>query len=87
MMTLDLKLENLSTQLRDITQQALNKEVQRLALFSQIAESRSPEHILKLGFAVARVAGRAITSRSQVASGDTVTIEVADGTITTKIIE
>jgi hypothetical protein len=33
------------------------------------------------------VAGRAITSRSQVASGDTVTIEVADGTITTKIIE
>ena len=87
MMTLDLKLENLSTLLRDITQQALNKEVQRLALFSQIAESRSPEHILKLGFAVARVAGRAITSRSQVASGDTVTIEVADGTITTKIIE
>ena len=86
-MALDLKLENLTTQLRDTTLTALNQESQRLTLFSQIAESRSPEHILKLGFAIARVAGRAITSRSQVVVGDMVTIEVADGTITTKITE
>ena len=86
-MALDLKLENLTTQLRDTTLTALNQESQRLTLFNQIAESRSPEHILKLGFAIARVAGRAITSRSQVVVGDMVTIEVADGTITTKITE
>ena len=87
LMSLGVKVENLAVQLRDNTLLALEKEAQRLVHLTQMAESRSPEQILKLGFAVARVAGKAITSRSQVEAGDIVTIEVADGTIKTKTIE
>ena len=87
LMSLGVKVENLAVQLRDNTRLALEKEAQRLVHLTQMAESRSPEQILKLGFAVARVAGKAITSRSQVEAGDIVTIEVADGTIKTKTIE
>ena len=87
LMSLGVKVENLAVQLRDNTRLALEKEAQRLVHLTQMAESRSPEQILKLGFAVARVAGKAITSRSQVEVGDIVTIEVADGTIKTKTIE
>lgn len=87
LMSLDLKVENLATQLRENCRLALDMEAQRLSHFAQMAESHSPERILKLGFAVARVAGKAITSRSQVTAGDILTIEVADGTIKTKTIE
>ena len=87
LMSLGLKVESLATQLRESSLLALERESQRLTLFGQMAESRSPEQILKMGFAIARVDGKAITSRTQVAIGDIVTIEVADGTITTKITE
>ncbi len=85
--TLGIRIENLAVQLRDNALLALEKEAQRLAHLTQMTESQSPERILRLGFAVARVAGKAITSRSQVAAGDIVTIEVANGTIKTKTIE
>lgn len=85
--TLGYSLENIATHLRESTLATIDRESQRLTLLAQIAESRSPKQILKMGFAIARVAGKAITSRSQVAAGDIVTIEVADGVITTKTTE
>ncbi len=85
--TLGIRIENLAVQLRDNALNALEKEAQRLAHLAQLAESRSPEQILKLGFAVARINGKAITSRAEVSAGDIVTIEVTDGTIKTKTIE
>ena len=81
------KVENLTSQLRDTTRLALEGQAQRLLHLTQLAESQSPERILQLGFAVARVGGKAITSTAQVGTGDIVTIEVADGVITTKSIE
>ncbi len=82
-----IRLENLQTTLRNTSLQALSNEQQRLALFAELAQSQSPERILRLGFAIARIDGKAITSRSQVAAGDILTIEVTNGTITTKTIE
>jgi exodeoxyribonuclease VII large subunit len=85
--TQNIKVENLSVLLRDNTRLALDNQGQRLVMLAKLVESQSPERIMRLGFAVARVNGKAITSRKQVATGDIVAIEVADGTITTKIIE
>ncbi len=85
--TQNIKVENLSALLRDNTRLALDNQGQRLVMLAKLVESQSPERIMRLGFAVARVNGKAITSRKQVATGDIVAIEVADGTITTKTIE
>lgn len=82
-----LKVENLATLLRDNTHLALEGQKQVLTMLTKLIESQSPERIMKLGFAVARVNGKAITSRSQVTAGDILTIEVTDGTITTKTLE
>ena len=85
--TQSIKIDNLSAQLRDNVRLALDSQEQRLVMLSKLVESQSPERIMRLGFAVARINGKAITSRKQVAAGDIIAIEVADGTITTKTIE
>lgn len=81
------KVETLTSQLHDNTRLALEAQAQRLRHLEELAESQSPERILQLGFAVARVGGKAIISKDQVCAGDIVTIEVADGIITTKSTE
>lgn len=81
------KVETLTSQLHDNTRLALEAQAQRLRHLEELAESQSPERILQLGFAVARVGGKAIISKDQVCTGDIVTIEVADGIITTKSTE
>jgi exodeoxyribonuclease VII large subunit len=81
------KVETLTSQLHDNTRLALEAQAQRLRHLEELAESQSPERILQLGFAVARVGGKAIISKGQVCAGDIVTIEVTDGIITTKSTE
>ena len=73
--------------MRDSAHLALESQKQTLAMLTKLVESQSPERIMQLGFAVARVNGKAITSRSQVEAGDILTIEVTDGVITTKTLE
>ena len=45
------------------------------------SKSRSPHHILRLGFSIVRAGERALASAKGVRPGDTVTIELADGTL------
>lgn len=52
---------------------------ERLAAAEALAESRSPRHILRLGFAVVRRDGRAVISAHDIHSGQKLEIEVADG--------
>lgn len=82
-----LKLDNYYSLLRDNTRQAIERQRQSLEMLTKLVESQSPERILQLGFAVARVNGKAVISRAQVATGDILTIEVADGVITTQTLE
>ena len=65
--------------------EAISRERSRLEAFGEIAESRSPHRIMKLGFAVARVNGKALTSAAQLACGDRLTVEFADGTAETEV--
>lgn len=82
-----VNVENLATLLHDYALLALNNQAQRLALYDELIEGRSPKRILQMGFAIARSAGKAISSQRDVSVGDIITIELADGTITTKTIE
>lgn len=85
--TQNTKIEILSTTLHDNVFTAIDSQSQRLAHLSQLTESQSPERIMRLGFAVARIGGKAITSCKSVSVGDIITLEVADGKITSKIVE
>lgn len=82
-----VKADNHLTLLQDYSRIALDSQGQRLTLYNELIESRSPKRILQMGFAIARTAGKTITSQREVSIGDIITIEVADGTITTKTIE
>ena len=57
----------------------LRQERQRLDATGELVESRSPRHILRMGFAVVRKKGRAVASVRQTAVGERLTVEVADG--------
>lgn len=48
---------------------------------AELVAGRSPERILRLGFAIVRTDGKAVFSAAQVGKGDTLDIEVADGRI------
>ncbi len=59
----------------------LNNQKHRLQLLSQQIGSASPERILRLGFSITRINGKAVTSASSVKSGDTIATQFADGNI------
>lgn len=64
---------------------AIERQRMKLASLGEIVESRSPKHILRLGFAIARVDGRAVTSVQQLTAGQHLTVELADGKIDTTV--
>ena len=63
----------------------LRQQRQQLAATGELVESRSPRHILRMGFAVVRSGGRAVTSVRQVAAGERLTINVADGRFSAEV--
>lgn len=63
----------------------LRQQRQQLAATGELVESRSPQHILRMGFAVVRSGGRAVTSVRQVAAGERLTINVADGRFSAEV--
>ncbi|WP_418990969.1 exodeoxyribonuclease VII large subunit [Alistipes sp.] len=73
-------LENLSRQLPDAAAGFIRQQRQRLDNYAELADSRSPRQILRMGFAVVRRDGKAVASVGDVARGQRLTVEVADGT-------
>ena len=63
----------------------LRQQRQQLAATGELVESRSPRHILRMGFAVVRNNGRAVASVRQVAAGERLTVEVADGRFSAEV--
>ena len=80
-----IRLRTLASTLRDSAVRALESERRRIDALGELTESRSPVHIMRLGFAIARIGGRTVTSTTQAHAGETMSVEVADGTITTTI--
>ena len=78
-------LQNAATILKDSAARALENERHKIGSLAELAESHSPRRIMRLGFAVARIDGRVVTSVSQARDGERMSIEVADGTIMTTV--
>ena len=63
----------------------LRQQRQRLDTTGELVESRSPRHILRMGFAVVRSGERAVTSIRQVEADERLTVEVADGRFSAEV--
>ncbi len=80
-----LGLYNRLTILPERVEQLLTLEQTKLQGAEASIESHSPQHLLKLGFAVARTGGRALNSTEGVNIDDLITIELANGEIVTQV--
>ena len=76
-----LRLEHLAGVLPEAARDFLARQTTRLENAAELIAGRSPERILRLGFAVVRSGGRAVTSVRAVAAGEPIEVEVADGKI------
>lgn len=90
--TLRLRLQSeaernrrLTDQLRFALQQTLTHEVQRLTLTEERIKSADPKYLLKLGYSITRLNGKAVTDPRILNPGDVITTTLAHGTITSTI--
>ncbi|MCD8236854.1 MAG: exodeoxyribonuclease VII large subunit [Prevotellaceae bacterium] len=74
-------LQNMERHVCNWAERSLLNERHRLSLLENKVESASPDKLLKLGFSVTRVNGRALTDASQVKKGDVVVTTLASGEI------
>ena len=76
-----LRLEHHAALLPDAARDFLARQGVRLGNAAELIAGRSPERILRLGFAVVRTGGKAVTSAREVGAGENIEIEVSDGQI------
>ncbi len=84
LLTEQLKLNHHTLQLPDRVTDFLARQRMRLEQAEKLTESRSPRHILQLGFAIVRSEGRVLKTTSEVAEATSIEIELNDGTINLK---
>ncbi|MBQ1940044.1 MAG: exodeoxyribonuclease VII large subunit [Alistipes sp.] len=84
LLTEQLKLNHHALQLPDRVADYLARQRMRLEQAEKLTESRSPRHILQLGFAIVRSEGRVLKTTSEVAEAHSIEIELNDGTINLK---
>lgn len=76
------QLEQYALRLPEECGRLLRREEERIRHLESLTESYSPSRILRLGFSVTRLAGRAIRTAEEAPSGSTLEIELAEGHIT-----
>ncbi|WP_295936311.1 exodeoxyribonuclease VII large subunit [uncultured Alistipes sp.] len=80
-----LRTAHLSELLPQAVGDYLFRQAAKLDNAAELVAGRSPERIMRLGFAVVRSAGKAVMSAKGVHTGDMLEIEVADGRIETEV--
>ena len=76
-----VRLEHLAERLPEEVRGFLDRRKMRLESAAELITGRSPERILRLGFAVVRSAGRTVVSAEGLREGEELQIDVADGRI------
>lgn len=76
------QLEQYALRLPEECGRLLRREGERIRHLESLTESHSPSRILRLGFSVTRLAGRAIRTAEEAPTGSTLEIELAEGHIT-----
>lgn len=82
-----LTLNRLEMLLQTTTEHFFERQRNRLNLMESKAQAASPDRILRLGFSIARVNGKAISDIKQITVDDIVETTFANGTIKSKVIE
>ena len=82
-----LRLEQFSADVRHIAERTLQSEAQRLDGIATLVANFAPERIFRLGYAIARKEGKALSSVENVEVGDTINIAIADGELNAKVVE
>ena len=82
-----LRLEQFSADVRHIAERTLQSEAQRLDGIATLVANFAPERIFRLGYAIARKEGKALSSVENVEVGDMINIAIADGELNAKVIE
>lgn len=62
------------------------KEEHRIERISDKMQSADPEHVLRLGYSITRINGKAVTDASSLNPGDIVTTTLANGEVMSKVI-
>jgi exodeoxyribonuclease VII large subunit len=74
------QLSRWSDELSTAVGELLRRQHTRLTTAEELIASRSPEHILSLGFAIVHRGDETVTSAKGLSSGDTLRVELSDGT-------
>ena len=74
------QLTRWSDELSAAVGELLRRQHTRLTTAEELIASRSPEHILSLGFAIIHRGDETVTSAKGLSSGDTLRVELSDGT-------
>ena len=82
-----LRLEQYQQRLRTGVETALTRQRDKLSSYKMMTDNFAPTRLLRLGFSVARSSEGVIRSTADVTVGQTITIEVADGSLKAKIVE
>ena len=78
-------LQMLSESLRHALTSWLSDQKSRHALFQAHINSSSPERLLKLGYSISRINGKAVTDVTRIKAGDQVMTTVANGTFVSTV--
>lgn len=75
----------LHEQLRFAAERTIERESSRLQLAVELVEAHNPQQILRRGFAVVRLGGKAMTHTEGVKCGEQIEIELLDGTLQAEV--
>ncbi len=79
------RLTLLHEQLRSAAERTIERESSRLRLAVELVEAHNPQQILRRGFAVVRLGGKAMTHTEGVACGEQIEIELSNGTLQAEV--
>lgn len=81
------RLDLLREQLAAAARRRVESERTRLAVAEGVVEGRHPRRIMRMGFAVVRREGVALTAASEAAAGDVLRVELYDGALGVSVTE
>lgn len=79
------RLTLLHEQLHSAAERTIERESSRLRLAVELVEAHNPQQILRRGFAVVRLGGKAMTHTEGVKCGEQIEIELLDGTLQAEV--
>ena len=85
--TCGARLDLLREQLAAAARRRVESERTRLAVAEGVVEGRHPRRIMRMGFAVVRRDGVALTAASEAAAGDVLRVELYDGALGVSVTE